>query len=85
MSHEYKFEVGDQETIFRLEAVIEATSPEEALATLQGYMIGDVDLTPAGYAATRGYAQIRISPARVGLHHIVAVDGQVVAPQGRAE
>ncbi len=73
----FHFTVGKPTDLLYIEACFTAPTPEAALEMLRAHVPGDVDLSPEGYEAAGGYAQILINPDAVGLQHIDRVDPDV--------
>jgi hypothetical protein len=73
----YHFTVGLPTDLLRIDACIDALTPDAAVAKLKALIHTDVDLTPQGYAAAGGYAQILVNVDAIGVQHIDRVDSDV--------
>lgn len=70
----FHFTVGKPTDLLYIDACLSAPNAEAAVEKLRSLVPGGVDLTPQGYEAVGGYAQILINCDAIGAQHIDRVD-----------
>lgn len=69
----FHFVVGSPRDILKIDASVQATDADAALAELKQWIHSDINLTPH-LPGGSGYAQILVDVDQIGTQHIVRID-----------